>query len=86
MYSLNGFFSCQMPSKYKRKSSVIRGNWTEEALKNAMNAVKNDNVRIKTNNDIKGGMGPSCVLRVANEKRLAKHIKRNASSWFSHNH
>ena len=80
--------------KYVRKSSVIRDNWTEEALKNAMYAVKNDNVsvysaaithgvprstlerKIKTNNDINGGMVPTCVSGVANEKRLAKHIKK----------
>lgn len=31
-----------MPEKYKRKAAAVRGNWSEESLKAAFNAVKND--------------------------------------------
>lgn len=36
-----------MPTKYKRKVAAMRGNWTEEALKAAINAVKNDGVSVR---------------------------------------
>lgn len=36
-----------MPSKYKRKVAELRGNWTEKALKAAINAVKNDGMSVR---------------------------------------
>lgn len=36
-----GFLFCSMPTKYKRKESVSRGNWTEERLRAAVDAINN---------------------------------------------
>ncbi|CAB3256884.1 unnamed protein product [Arctia plantaginis] len=36
-----------MPNTYKRKAAAVRGNWTEEALKAAISAVKNDRLSVR---------------------------------------
>lgn len=36
-----------MPNKYKRKAVAVRGNWSEESLKAAINAVKNDGSSVR---------------------------------------
>lgn len=35
-----------MPTKYKRKNTTLRGNWTEEQLRNVIDAVKNKAMRL----------------------------------------
>ena len=36
-----------MPNKYKRKAVAVRGNWSEESLKAAIGAVKNDGLSVR---------------------------------------
>lgn len=37
-----------MPNKYIRKAIATRGNWTEQSLKSAINAVKNDGWSVRS--------------------------------------
>lgn len=37
-----------MPNKYKIKGIAMRGNWSEEVLKAAISAVKNNRLSVRT--------------------------------------
>ncbi|KAK9703819.1 DDE superfamily endonuclease [Popillia japonica] len=62
----------KMPTKYRRKGTTTRGNWSEESLQNAIDAVKNGMAVMKASKNFG-------IPRKTLERRVKKNdcIKRN---------
>lgn len=56
-----------MPNKYKRKAVAVRGNWSEESLKAAISAVKNDEFSVRA----------AAIQYKIPRKTLERRLKKN---------